>query len=250
MINAIKLQALRNGEYIQLMLDIVKIIDKKGPDTLQVAEEYTALKDEVAELETLFKIAQGNLITDELIALDARRDNAITGIQAMVTAFTYSTLPEQKQAAQQLELHLGTFGSNIARDNYQSQTTVIRNIIDDWTMQPNLQAAVSILNLGSWLSELEAANTLFADKYLDRAEESGRATPESIRLRRETTNTVYYALRDRLNAFWVILKGAEPYGSTIQFINGLTTYYNSLLNRRATDSPNAEAEPAAVDATV
>jgi hypothetical protein len=84
---------------------------------------------------------------------------------------------------------------------------------------------------------------------LTRAEESGRATPESIRLRRETTNGVYYALRDRLNAFWVIQQGAEPYGSTIQFINGLTTYYNSLLNRRATGSPAEEAEPAALEAT-
>lgn len=249
MIQALKLQSLRNGEYIQLMLDIVNIVDKKGPDTLQVANQFAALQQEVATLEALFKVAQGNLITEELIALDARRDNAITGIQTMVAAFSYSTIPEQQQAAQQLEMHLSTFGSNIARDNYQSQTTVIRNILDDWNRQPNLQAAVATLNLGSWLSELEAANTLFADRYLARAEESGRATPESIRLRRETTNTVYYALRDRLNAFWVIQEGAEPYGSTIQFINGLATYYNSLLNRRVNGSSSNEAEPIGPEAT-
>jgi hypothetical protein len=59
----------------------------------------------------------------------------------------------------------------------------------------------------------------------------------------------FYDVNNRYH-LQVILKGAEPYGSTIQFINGLTTYYNNLLNRRTTDSPNAEAEPAAVDATV
>ncbi len=244
MIQSIRLQSLRNGEYIQLMLDVADMVNENDPAALKVEAKLTALQQEVNELEELFKIAQGNIITDELIALDTRRDNAFVGIQTLINGHSYSTNAANQLAARQLQLHISNFGSNIARDNYQSQTTTIRNILDDWNRQADLQAAINTLLLNDMVAELAAANALFAERYKVRAKAIGNASNESISLRRETTNLAYYALRERLNAFWVIEEGAEPYATVTKNINGLLTNYLNLLNRRGITTDDS-SEPAA-----
>lgn len=251
MIQSIRLQSLRNAEYIQLMLDVAGLVNENDPAVLKVEAKHTALQQEVNQLEELFKIAQGNIITDELIAIDTRRDNALVGIQTLINGHSYSTNAANQLAARQLELHINNFGSNIARDNYQSQTTTIRNILDDWNRQADLQAAINTLTLTDMVAELAAANTLFAERYKARAKAIGNATNESLGLRRETTNIAYYALRDRINAFWVIEEGGEPYATVTKNINGLLTNYMNLLNRRGitTDDSSEPAESADSTAT-
>jgi hypothetical protein len=232
MINAIKLPLLRNGEFIQLMSDILAIVAKNDPKVLKVAEPYDKLKELFDSIEGLFKIQQGNVISDELFEIDARRDNAFNGILAFINAYTYSTDANLQKQSQVLQTHLSAFGVNIARDNYQSQTASMRNIIDDWDNKPELKEAISALKLGPWKTELAAANTLFSEKYLARAEETGAASTDSIRGKRNEANDAWYTLRDLINAYYTIEKGAAPYGPTVSFINGLMEYYNNLIAKR------------------
>lgn len=232
MIQPIRLQSLRNGEYIQLLKDVNALVAEQNPVALQLEAAYTGLQAEVVLLDELFKLAQGNLITDELIALDARRDAALTGLQSLINGFTYSTNPDTAQAARLLQANLSLFGSNIARDNYQSQTTTMRNIIDDWRRDAALQNAATQLGLSGFVQEMEAANNLFEAKYIERAKALAGVTPESIGLRRESANAAYYRLRDRINAFWTIQEGAEPYQKLIDNINSLVNFYINLINRR------------------
>jgi hypothetical protein len=42
-------------------------------------------------------------------------------------------------------------------------------------------------------------------------------------------NEHWYSLRDLINAHFTISKGAEYYGGTVSFINGLLDYYNNLV---------------------
>jgi hypothetical protein len=232
MINSIKLNLLRNGEFIQLMTDLLAIVSKKYPAALKVAEPFNVLKVLTDHIETLFKIQQGSVISDELIEIDARRDNAINGISSMINAFTYSTDANLKKHAVVLQTHLSAFGNGIARDNYQSETASIRNILTDWDAQTELTSAINALQLVPWKTELAAANTLFSDRYLARAEETGAASSLNIGNKRLETNEAWYALRDLVNAYATIEKGAEPYGSTITYMNVLLEYYNNLIGRR------------------
>jgi hypothetical protein len=245
MIKSIYLHNLRNGEYIQLMTDILAIVAKNDPNALQVSEPYNTLKAKLDSIESIFKIQQGNVISDELFELDARRDNAINGIISMVNAYSYSTDENLKKQALLLQNHLSAFGSGIARDNYQSQTASIRNILFDWNEQPELQAALTALNLEAWRTELSNANTLFGERYLDRAQQTGTASSESIKSKRMEANEHWYGLRDLINAHFTINKGAETYGGTVSFINGLLEYYNNLIARRGQTEapPEVPAEP-------
>lgn len=70
---------------------------------------------------------------------------------------------------------------------------------------------------------------LFADKYPARAQETVTASPGNIKSKRAEANEAFYALRDLINAYFTIEKGAPPYGPAVSFVNGLIEYYNNLI---------------------
>ncbi len=232
MINSIDLRNLRNGEYSQLMQDILNITRDNDPVLMKVQAQFTALEAVAAEVESLFKVPTGSVITAELERLDILRDNALKGIIYAIRSNTYSEDPVIKKHADTLEMHLDLFGKDITIDSYQSETSSIRNIIADWDAQPDLKVALNALNLHNWRVALETANTTFAEYYLMRAKQQGFNVTESLKTKRIQANEAYYALRDILNAYYVIEKGAEPYKSVVAYINGLLTNYNKLLSRR------------------
>lgn len=231
-INSIDLSKLRNGEYSQFLLDVLFFVDKNDPAVLLVQAQYNQLATLSQGIEKLFKVDQGNTLSDELVLLDERRDNAINGISAMIAGHTYSPDATVKANARLLADHLAIFGTGIARDSYQSETASLRNIVNDWNNAPELGAALTALNLVPWKTEIATANTLFGEKYLARAEDNGKASPDTIKAKRLEANNAYYKLRDRINSYYDINEGADPFGKTVNSLNGLIENYNTLLSRR------------------
>ena len=87
-------------------------------------------------------------------------------------------------------------------------------------------------------NELKAANTAFDEKYLDRTQDYGNATPENLKSKREETNAVYFNLRNLIDAFHLIAETTpSPYTTVINQLNALIDQYNSLLNNRAPEVP-------------
>lgn len=233
MINAIKIAGLRNGELTQFLDDILALVRQNDPALLNVQDQYDALRALFLNIEELFKTPTGHIISAELEDLDSRRDNAFNGISSIITGHAYSTNATMKSNAALLANHLSIFGTGVAQDNYQSETATIRNILSDWDTKPSLTAAIAELGLKSWAEELADANNSFSQKYLVRASEMGTASTDSIRTLRLQAHEAYYQLRDHLNAHFTIHNGADPYGKTVSFINGLVDNYNSLLSRRS-----------------
>ncbi len=248
MIKSIVLQPLRNGEFIQFLTDFLVIVDKNNPDNLQVRPAFEALKSLTDDMENLFKISQASIITRDIEGLDERRDRAVNGISTVATGFAYSFDPVVSRHARTLEAHFKLFGSGIAKDNYQSQTTSIRNILDDWETKQPLKEAITALNLDSWKAELQAANEDFYTAYTSRNEELASSNPDNLKGKRLASNAAYYKLRDRLNAHFEINDGAEPWARTISLANQSIDNYNALLARRGPDTP-AVVEPPLAEAS-
>ncbi len=232
MINSIVLQPLRNGEYIQFLTDTLNIVSKNNPEALNVTAQYNALVTATTEVEKLFKISQGSLVTEEIEALDAHRDNAINGITLQVQAMAYSADPILNKHGKTLSAHLALFGTGIAKDNYQSETTTLPNIANDWKNKPELQEAVMALNLGSWLIEMENANNDFNLAYAKRNEELAAAPTEKLKELRNVANNLYYKLRTRINSNLDINDGAEPWAATVNLLNQHIAAYTLLQTRR------------------
>jgi hypothetical protein len=232
MITSIFLQNLRNGEFLQLLRDILSIILKNDPDNLQIRKAYDFLLNLIDESEKLFKISTSSPITQQMMDLDLRRNNAITGISILINGFGYSINPVLIENAKILSDHLNRFGIGIARDNLQSKTTTIRNIVNDYNTKEDLQQSLTVLYLDEWKIEMETSNNAYSVAYVARAEEIGLASPEKLNARRTALNSAYYSLRDKIDAHFTLTEGSEPYASLTQTINAVITQYNRLLNGR------------------
>jgi tRNA nucleotidyltransferase/poly(A) polymerase len=240
MINNLTLQPLRNSEYLQFITDTLNILSKNSPEALNISAQYNALSNAKDEVEKLFKISQSSLVTTEIEVLDKRRDDAINGINLLVQAFAYSADAVVNKHGKTLTAHLALFGPRIAIENYQSETTILRNIANDWKNKPELQEAVTALNLGSWLTELETANNEFNLAYIKRNEELAMAPTEKLKELRNTANSLYYKLRTRINSNLDINDGAEPWATTVNLLNQNISTYTLLQTRRTAGTGGTE----------
>lgn len=239
MIHSIELRKLRNANYLQFQIDFSEIIARNNPIVLQVATKHNELAAKIVELEALFRTVQSNPISQELLALDARRDAALNGINAVVMGYAYHFDPNIKMAADLLVASIALYGTGLARENYQAETASISNVIDDWNDKPELFAALDVLDIRDWKEELASVNTAFATRYIDRTQEYGDASPDTLKQKREETNVAYYALRDRINALDTLVETPpSPYTTVINQVNALIDLYNRLI----TDTPT-EPEP-------
>jgi len=242
MINSIDLRNLRNADYLQFQKDFLSVIFRNDLAALQVESKYNALSAKTDELENLFKKVLSNPISQELVALDERRDDAINGIYYTALANSYHFDLATKQSANVLLANISLYGSGIARLNYQAETATLTNLINDWENKPELSQAIGVFNLKSWKEELKTINTEFATRYLDRTQDYGNATPETLKLKREETNTVYYALRDRINALHLLVETPPSlYSTVINQLNALIDQYNLLLT--VTDETGEDPKP-------
>ncbi len=242
MINSILLQPLRNSEYIQYFTDTLRIVLNCDPDALMVRAQYEALENKVQAIERLYKISQGSIVTKEIVALDERRGKAINGVTQLIIGHTYSMDPAISNHAITLMAHLNLFGPGISRQNLQSETTILRNIVNDWKTKPELTAAIAALQLSIWLTEIELSNNEFSIAYDKRNDELAAAPLEKLSALRLEGNELYYKLRNRLNSYMDINEGAEPWASAVNKLNQNINSYVLLLNRRGTSTGEGEPE--------
>jgi len=71
----------------------------------------------------------------------------------------------------------------------------------------------------------------------------GAANPATILEKRLASVQLYYALRDRIDAFYTINNGANPWGKTVNELNALIDQYNVLLAGRANEQEPTPPPP-------
>lgn len=233
MINSIKLSALRNNEYAQFFQNFLSALYRYDPSALLVQAEYDHLLAMITGIKGLLNEDTGSDMTNELVALDTRRDDAINGVTALINGSAYSSDASLKAAANLLMAHLAAFGPAIARESYQSETSKLQKIVLDWTDKPDLKAAIATLGLDKWKTELEAANTAFDTRYVDRSVATGTADADRVYEKRPAINEAYNELREMLDAWYIVKKKTDPWATAIAAVNGVIKDYNELLAIRA-----------------
>jgi hypothetical protein len=234
MIAAIDVKKLRNPEYLQFSKDVLQIINNCGPAALQVVAPYHAFATITIVIDNVYRMTQGSEITAEMLLIDERRDKAIVGISKMVDSMTYYFHEDKQTAATTLSKALELYGKRIAKQNYQAETETISSLVRDITTKPNLVAAVAQLGIADWVTEMQTANTLFNTTFIARAEELGTNKMESVSSKRVESAALYFKLRDKINAQYIISDGADPFKTAISKINIVVSSYQNLLTHRAT----------------
>jgi Family of unknown function (DUF6261) len=243
MITGITLNNMRNAEFIQFIKNCLAITQSNDPAILNVQVQHDDLLHMLVLLEGLFVTEQGSAVTEEVSALDLRRDRAISGFSLLVNAYTYYFDPVIAKHAETLNRQIAQYGGGIARENYQAESAIIDNLLADLNSKPELGTAITALHLKDWKNELEAANTAFNDAYLVRTKQLGAATKDRLLAKRQETNEAYYKLRDFINSYYTINNGAAPYGKTTDELNALIDQYNTMMAARLN---NGKEEPPVV----
>ena len=232
MITSIDLAKLRNAEYIQFIKGFSALVLSNDPAALKVQAQYNLLQTQLASLEAIFVTEQGSAITEEVSALDLRRDRAVTGFGLLVTALTYHFNPDTAKQAETLKKLVDKYGGGIARENYQAETAIIDNLVADLDNKPEMAAALAALQLGDWKKEMATANAAFDTAYMQRTKELGAASKDTLLALRAATNEAWYKLRDFIVSFYTINEAAEPYNKTINELNAHIDQYNTMMAGR------------------
>jgi uncharacterized protein with HEPN domain len=229
MITGIKLLLLRNSEYLQFSKDFLSIAERNNPAVLKVELQYNKLLQLTGELETLFSKEKGSWITKQVAEQDERRDRALLGITGVANTYAWHFDPGMVKHAANLARRIDLYDNRIDKENYQAETAIIDNLINDLKTKPELVAAMEALHIKDWCDELEAANTAFNDAYLQRTKEKGNKNKTTIVAHRKQMNTAYYELRDLIDSYFTVNKGAEPYNTITDEVNVLIRQYKDIM---------------------
>ncbi|WP_310558263.1 DUF6261 family protein [Flavobacterium sp.] len=247
MIDSIDLQLLRNDEHLQLNKDVATLTLQNDPQALKIKPQYDALVLKNNELDGLYKKQAASELTQELIALDDRRDRAISGLVVIADGYQYHFEPAMSQAGIRLSANFKLYGAAIARQNLQSETNILSSIANDLEQKPELVAAITTLGLTAWKNELKTANSLFGAKYLERTVQYSEVTKETLAAKREETNQVYYKLRQHIEANATLDESNVGYTKLINQINALIKQYKLVLEKRKKNEevPTPDVPPSA-----
>jgi len=227
MINTARFSKYRNDEHIQFVKDILYICEQSNPVTLKVEEQFKKLKKNLELLETAYLQIRGSELTSKIQAEDDVRDNLIIGIEKVADGYTHHYKEQNVDAAKRLLIHIKKYGNNIARMNYQAETTALNDIIDFTKTDTKLKAAVSLLGLTEWFTKLEESNIKFNDLYMVRITEKAAQPKLNLKEVRQESTILYQNLVLHISSHATI-NPSKLYTSTINKFNELIDKYNGI----------------------
>lgn len=225
-------------EYARLTVDRCR---ERQPPMSPTEPQVNAVAAAADDLAVNYKRELGNVLSDDLTALDMERDSLMVGIRTIAEGQAHSfNIPIATAASQVLEA-IDQFGPRIARLPYEIETTSIVSLVNRIDNTPALTAAMATLNLTEWVPRLRSANDRFHQLYSSR---TGNITDNDYTPTMVLRKNLLVALRDlfsHLNAHYTLSKDANL-ELIITDINSLTARFNQLVNKRLPGEKPAEGD--------
>jgi len=231
MISSFNFSKLRNDEHIQFIKDVLKIIETNDPDALLVKLLWDILKEKNILCENAYLLLRKSELTKKIVDKDDRRDNDATGIKKIVEGYIHHYENDKAEAAELILSHMNKYGSNIAKMNYQAETTAITDLTEYVKNDPKMKAAADLLFLTDWFNALEQANIEFNELYMLRIDEQAGKNNDNLKELRAETVSAYNELIKHLSAH-ALITPSELYEKTTNMINELIDKYSSLRKKQ------------------
>ncbi|MBQ0734371.1 DUF6261 family protein [Aquimarina celericrescens] len=222
---------LSKEEVIEYLRSTKDICVQNDPVALQIQKQVADLDAAVAQLDDALIYDRKSDFTQELEKLDITRDNAINGMRYGFLMNSYHQDTEKKEAGQLLLDHIDTYGSGIARLNYEAQSTVMVNIIEDYETEPKLKMALETVAMTDWATILKETNTSFRTKYQERITIESAAEKQSYTTIKPQALAVYEKLYKRIGAL-TELDENNTYNTVNNELNTLSKRYQQIINTR------------------
>jgi Family of unknown function (DUF6261) len=231
-----------NADFIQYQKDVISIINANSPATLHLDVQVTALQTALAPLDALFVTERGSDSTDDLVLLDARRDDALVGIHTVAEGYSHHFDAGFKDAAASVLKTMDNYGTHLSKLSLTAETSVITSLVTD-LQDTKLAPALTALNITAWVAELQAANTAFNTLYLSRNSEYAAKPQGNIPDLRKQVTASYNQLVQHLAAYATLNPEEAGYVTITNQLNSIIKKYNENVNKRTgKDKPPVNPE--------
>ncbi len=218
----------RNAAFIAFLKDARTICEKFNTKTLKLDGELAKLSGGIVALDNVFGTAKGSASTDTIENLDARRDDAFTGISFIADAYSKHYEAEYRGAAKLVSATIAKYGKRIVTLNYLSETETLRSLVSDFENQGDVKAAITQLHLTEWVNELKAANTAFNEVYLSRNQELSEQPDQNILDLKKPAIENFNSLINLVSSYNTISPNAD-YKKIIDEVEELAIKYNANI---------------------
>jgi hypothetical protein len=222
-----------NGEYPLFVTQLVSIIDKHQPDSLQLTKTFARLTDLLPQLAKIKARELNNAKSEQLEHLDDDRDALIKGIWLQVKNYGAMRIALLAPHVEVMKRFLNIHGNDIADSNYNSETKRVRDLLADYDAKPDVKIASENLHLDLLFEELRSLNTQFADLFLLRNDEESTVETVNTRAIRSETDKRLIALFDGIEFCSKEYEDLD-YQPLANEMNGLVNYYKAQLKARTT----------------
>lgn len=161
--------------------------------------------------------------TQELVALDATRDEAYRALQLLVELHLHSDDAATKASAEAISEVLSRY-PKAAQMNYDKESGALKNLIAD-LRTPALTPHITKLAATAYIARLEKANNAFDVRYRSRLKAAPLSGTLDVKALRAATDTALNAVVLRLQS----LADLEP---ATPKLSDVITQYNALVEKR------------------
>ena len=220
------LKNLRNNEHLNYMNEVKQLIAEQTAAALNIVNQtdlfLKALLQEEEAINPQLKSEKSDLLVDA----DARRDFTFRGMADAVQSACHHFKPDVRAAANKLQTEIFKPFGNIARLNFNEESTAIDSMCTD--LKTNYAAECNLIGLNEWIEELENDNKNFKKTATERVDESSEKTQLKMKGVRTKVDETYKAVTKRIDAL-IELNGETDYKTFVTKLNIITDKYNKTL---------------------
>lgn len=238
-IEAIPLRQMDNAT----VLSFVHMVDNHGQAnaTMQtkMGQFWTDFHAAYVQLDLVINPARKSLQTEDLVALDSERDNSLGSFHEALLGLQRHPVAEKRLAARQLLLNYDTFAPERSQE-YMKETELIKQMIDELENRSELVAAVTLLGLGDYVTDLKTRNEEFAAVMASRTASTEGVSKGVVAAARTDLEQKYQLFRRMLNVA-SIYEGDTDYRPFILSVNAEVEHYKDILARKGGGSSSGSS---------
>lgn len=165
-LKSINYSRLNNGDFYQFIENIVTIVSQQPLANGVIA---TLVADQPALLES-YKKEVLTIETQQIVALDKKRDRAYVKFKTLVEGYAYDDeTPANSTASQKLQTFIKQHGAGqLTSFDYNKETASISSLVGD--ISAHASAALTTLDLTSTMAFLKGCNEEFKSYYASRGD--------------------------------------------------------------------------------
>ncbi|HAO08616.1 MAG TPA: hypothetical protein DCQ50_16920 [Chryseobacterium sp.] len=232
-VKKISIEKLNNKDFYQLIENVISISDTEP----QLTTISAALKADIPEMKLSFKKESLTEETQQVVALDKKRDRAFMRLKSFLESETYNDEePLKAEAANSLLAIIESFGgSKIPKFNLNGETAVLTNLISSLNAKTD---EINLLDLASRILYIKNCNESFQAFYKDRGDSAKELADISpfYRLRKPVTARYRKFISAIENMPEIVPSSSSVIAGIITRLNIELEKFDALISKPKTDT--------------